>query len=121
MKDLLEIANKESSHVFEWCCFMNKLSLNVDKTKYIHFQKQREKDNIPLRLSDLRINIISLRQISKLKVFKCLFGLKPKLAESHSINMEGNFKKYRIIIQSKSCIIEKISVAALLFLYSFLH
>ena len=121
MKDLLEIANKEISHAFEWCCFVNKLPLNADKTKYIHFHKRREKDNIPLRLSDLRINKISLKQISKLKVFKCLFGLKPKLAESHSINMEGNFKKYWIIIQSKSCIIEKISVLALLFLYSFLH
>ena len=73
MKDLLEIANKEINHIFECCYFMNKLFLNADKTKYMFFHKQRDKENISLRLKDLRINKINLRQISQLKFFEVSF------------------------------------------------
>ena len=107
----MEIANKEIKKYLEWCS-MNKLSLNADKTKYIYFHKKRDKDNIPLCLSDLKINNICLIQVNN--IFRCLFGRKSKLAKSHSIHLEGNLKKYWILIQSKSYIIKKMPVAALL-------
>ena len=65
IKDLLEIAKKEIKNVFPWCS-MNKLSLNADKTKYISFHKQRDEDNIPFHLADLKINKICLKRVKYL-------------------------------------------------------
>lgn len=43
IKDLFEIANEEIKIDFEWR-FIDKLSLNADKAKYIFCHKQRDKD-----------------------------------------------------------------------------
>ena len=67
---------------------MDKLSLNIDKKKYIFFHKQRDKDNIPLRLPDLKLSKICLPRVNKLKSLSVFFGRKSELAKSHSVNLE---------------------------------
>ena len=52
MKDLFEITKKRP-----------KMFFNGDKTKYLFFRKQRDKDNISLCLPDLKINNLSLKQL----------------------------------------------------------
>lgn len=65
-----------------------------------------------LYFKDLKINICLVQANN---IFKCLFGQKSKLAKSHSVNIEDNLKNW-IIIQRKSCTIEKVPVEGLLFL-----
>ena len=60
------MANKKIKNDCE-CCSMNKLSLNADKTIYIFFHMQRDKDKIPFCLPDLNIRNICWVQVSKLK------------------------------------------------------
>ena len=43
---------------------MNNLSVNADKSRYIFPHKQRDKENIPLRASDLKINNVCVQQLT---------------------------------------------------------
>ena len=52
---VFEKMNKEQTNASDWFN-VNKLSLNVKKTKYSFFYKSSKKDNIPLRLQNLNIN-----------------------------------------------------------------
>ena len=45
---------------------MNTLSLTADKTKYIFFDKQRDKGSIPIRLPDFKINNVCLKRVKVL-------------------------------------------------------
>ena len=45
---------------------MNELSLNAEKTKYIFFQKQRDKENNSRCLPDLKFNDVCLKTVNKL-------------------------------------------------------
>jgi len=55
IKDLFRIFNEELSKVNEWIA-SNKLSLNVDKTKFMLFHKPSKGDNLSLKLPDLFMN-----------------------------------------------------------------
>ena len=50
----------------------NKLSLNVEKTKYSLFHKPSKKDNIPLRLPKLIINNYEIQREESIKFFGVL-------------------------------------------------
>ena len=52
---LFETANRELNRINDWF-LANKLSLNVEKTKYILFHKLTDQDNIPLKLRSLLLN-----------------------------------------------------------------
>ena len=63
---LFEKMNKELKSVRKWFN-VNKLSLNVKKTKYSFFHKSSKKDNIPLRLLNLNINGRTAERESSIK------------------------------------------------------
>ena len=48
-------SNQELSQINDWF-FANKLSLNVEKTKYMLFHKLTDPENIPLKLPSLQLN-----------------------------------------------------------------
>ena len=55
IKHLFTVVNNELVNIKDWFT-ANKLSLNVEKTKYSFFHKSSKKDYIPLRLPKLIIN-----------------------------------------------------------------
>ena len=66
IKSLFETVNKELANISTWFQ-ANKLSLNANKTKYIFFHKQRESENIPLKLRVLKIDDIEIKREQSLK------------------------------------------------------
>ena len=55
IRTLFETANQELSQINDWF-LANKLSLNVEKTKYMLFHKCIDQENIPLKLPLLQLN-----------------------------------------------------------------
>ena len=55
VKEMFHTMNNELSNYTEWFQ-ANKLSLNVDKTKFTLFHKSHQSINLPLKLPDLNIN-----------------------------------------------------------------
>ena len=66
IKSLFETVNNELANISTWFQ-SNKLSLNANKTKYIFFHKQRESENIPLKLPVLKIDNIEIKREQSLK------------------------------------------------------
>ena len=55
IRTVFEIANQELGQISDW--FLgNKLSLNVEKTKYTLFRKLTDQENIPSKLPPLQLN-----------------------------------------------------------------
>ena len=67
--------NPELSQLNAWF-YVNKSSLNTDKTKYILFHKGRSKGNFPLFLSDLFINDVKIRKENSLKFLEIMITWK---------------------------------------------
>ena len=63
---LFSDVNKELININEWFV-ANKLSLNVEKTKYSFFHKPSKKDNIPLQLPNLTINNCKIKREESIK------------------------------------------------------
>ena len=61
IKHLFTVANNELVNIKDWLT-ANKLSLNVEKTKYSFFHKPSKKDNIPLCLPKLIINKYEIKE-----------------------------------------------------------
>ena len=55
IRTVFEIANKELGQISDWL-LVNKLSLNVEKTKYMLFCKLTDQENIPSKLPPLQLN-----------------------------------------------------------------
>ena len=51
----------ELCHLNDWFC-TKKLSLNIDKTKYVLFHEAKSNDNLPLVLPDLFINDVKSKK-----------------------------------------------------------
>ena len=54
IRTLFETANEELSQINDWF-LANKMSLNVEKTKYMLFHKLAHPENIPLKLPSLQL------------------------------------------------------------------
>ena len=63
---LFEIAKQELSQINDWF-LANKLSLNVEKTKYMFFHKRIEQENIVLKLPLLQLNSNIIKKENSLK------------------------------------------------------
>ena len=76
IRTLFGTANQELSQINDWF-LANKLSLNVEKAKYMLFHKCIEQENIPLKLpsSLLNSNIIERDNLLKIKSQKMLVFL----------------------------------------------
>ena len=55
IRTLFETPNQELNQIND-CFIANKLSLNVEKTKYMLFHKLTDQDNIPLKWPSLQLN-----------------------------------------------------------------
>ena len=66
IKTLFETANQELSQINDWF-LANKLSLNVEKTKYMLFHKCTDQENIPLKLPLLQLNSNIIEKENSLK------------------------------------------------------
>ena len=81
MHCLFSDVNKEPTILNEWFV-ANKLSLNVDKTKYSFFDQHRKKDNVPLQLPNLTINNRKIKREEPIKFIGVL--LDENLTYPHS-------------------------------------
>ena len=68
---MLSDVNKELTNINEWYV-ANKLSLNVEKTKYSFFHKLSKKDNIPLQLASLAIINRKIKREESIKFLRVL-------------------------------------------------
>ena len=66
IKTLFSTVNEEIENLGGWFT-ANRLSLNIEKTKYTFFLKNSVKDNIPLKLPDLYISNKSIERKSSIK------------------------------------------------------
>ena len=66
IKHLFTVVNNELVNIKDWFT-ANKLSLNVEKTKYSFFHKPSKKDGIPLRLQKLIINRYEIQRGESIK------------------------------------------------------
>ena len=66
IRTLFETAKQKLSQINGWF-LANKLSLNVEKTKYMLFHKCIDQENIPLKLSLLQLNSNVIERESSLK------------------------------------------------------
>ena len=66
IKHLFTILSNELVNIKDWFT-ANKLSLNVEKTKYSYFHKPSKKDDIPLRLPKLIINNYEIQREESIK------------------------------------------------------
>ena len=66
VKELFGTMNAELNYLNDFV-FDNKLSLNIDKIKYVLFQDAKSKDNLRQVLPDLFINDIKIKRKNSLK------------------------------------------------------
>ena len=66
IKHLFTVVNNELVNIKDWFT-ANKLSLNVEKTKYPFFHKPSKKDALPLRLPKLIINNYEIQREESIK------------------------------------------------------
>ena len=66
IRTLFETANEELSQINDWF-LANKLSLNVEKTKYMLFHKCIDQEKIPLKLPLLQLNSNIVERENSLK------------------------------------------------------
>ena len=74
IKHLLRVVNNEPVNIKNWFT-ENKLSLNVEKTKYSFFHKPSKKDDIPLRLRKLIINNYETQREESIKFLGVLLDI----------------------------------------------
>ena len=99
VKHLFTVVNNELVKIKDWFT-ANKLSLNVEKTKYSFSHKPRKKNDIPLRLPKLIINNYEIQREESIK-FKFLGVLLDQhLTWKEHIKLIENMiaKKHRYII-----------------------
>ena len=66
IKILFKEMNIELKNISEWLR-ANKLSINIDKTNFIPFHNNRDKDHLPLKLPTLFINDAPIKQVVSTK------------------------------------------------------
>ena len=87
IKHLFTVTNNELVNIKDWFT-TNKLSLNVEKTKYSFLHKPSKKDGIPLRLPKLIINNYEIRREGSIKLLGVL--LHPHLTRKEHIKLTKN-------------------------------
>ena len=87
IKHLFTVTNNELVNIKDWFT-TNKLSLNVEKTKYSFLHKPSKKDGIPLRLPKLIINNYEIRREGSIKFLGVL--LHPHLTRKEHIKLTKN-------------------------------
>ena len=116
IKHLFTVINNELVNIKDWFA-ANKLSLNVEKTKYSFFYKPSKKDDIPLRLPKL---IINNYETQRRKSIKFLGALDQHLTwKEHAKLTENKIAKYTGILYKARPYLNKRALLCLY--YSYVH
>ena len=105
IKQLFSDMSTELENVNIWLK-ANKLSLNVDKTKYMLFHNINQSDNLPIKLPKLIMNSIVIEQVSYIKFLgilvdeNLLWEHHIKLIESRISRVIGLMYKVRPFLNS---------------------
>ena len=103
---LFEIANQELSQINNWF-LANKLSLNVEKTKYILFHKCIDQEDSPLKLPLLKLNSNIIERENSLKVLGVILN-EHLTWKKHIQLIENKFSKNVGVLYKASKLINKL-------------
>ena len=119
IRTLFEIANQELSQIND-CFLANKLSLNVEKTKYMLFHKCIDQKNIPLKLPLLQLNSNIIERENSLKF---LGGILDEYLtwKKHMQLIENKFSKNVGVLFKASTLINSKCVRSIYFSFIHLH
>ena len=116
IKHLFIIVNNELINIKDWFN-ANKLSLNVEKTKYSFFHKPSKKDDIPLHLSKLIFNNYEIQREESIKFLGVL--LDQHLTWKEHIKLTENSILYKDILYKARPYLDKRALLSLY--YSYIH
>ena len=95
IRALFETANQELKQINGWLP-ANKLSLNVQKTKYMLFHKLTDQENIPLKLSSLQLTGNNTERENSLKFLGVLLD-KHLTSKKHIQLIENKVSKVAVL------------------------
>ena len=117
IKHLFTVVNNELVNIKDWFT-ANKLSLNVEKTKYSFFHKPSKKDDIPFRLPKLIINNYQIQGEESVKFLGVLLDQHLTWKE-HIKRTENKIAKNIGILYKARLYLDKRSLLCLY--YSYIH
>jgi len=117
LKFVFSTVNTELTNLNDWFK-ANKLSVNIDKTKYILFIKPSKTDSIPLKLPDLFINNIKVKRVHSMKILSIIFDDHLNW-KNHIQLVENNISKALGILYKTKHLLNRMSLKSLYF--SFIH
>ena len=91
IKTLFSKVNHEVEKIILWF-IANRLSLNVEKTKCTSFHKKPVRDNIPLKLPDLKMANNSIERTTSIKYLGVMID-KNHMGRPSTHNMKKNLQK----------------------------
>ena len=117
LKTLFSLVNQELQKINEWF-EANKLSLNVEKTKYFLFHKPSRRDYLPVFLPKLLIKKHKVERVESIKFLDVL--LDENLSwKDHVKYIEKKFAKNIRLLYSAKLFLDKNSQLTLC--YSYIH
>ena len=90
IRTLFETANQELSQINDWF-LANKLSLNVEKTKYMLFHKCIDQENFPLKLPLLQLNSNIIERENSLKFLGVILDEHLTWKKTYTTQVSKNF------------------------------
>ena len=117
IKHLFTVVNKELVNIKDWFA-ANKLSLNVEKTKYSFFHKPSKKDNIPLFLPKLITNNYEIQREESIKFLGVLLDQHLTWKERIKLTENKIAKNIGILYKARPYLNKR---ALLCLYYSYIH
>ena len=117
MKHLFTVVNNELVNIKDWFT-ANKLSVNVEKTKYSFFHKPSKKDDIPFRLPKLIINNYEIQREEFIKFFGVLLDQHLTWKEHIKLTENEIAKNIGMLYKSRPYLDKR---ALLCLYYSYIH
>ena len=65
INELFGNVNTVLANITDWC-FANKWLINANKTIYIFFHKRTDRNNVPIKLPDLKVHSIIPKRVTEL-------------------------------------------------------
>ena len=117
IRTLFGTANQELNQIFDWF-LANKISLNVEKTKYMLLHKLTHKENIVLKLLLLQLNGNIIERENSLKFLGVIFD-EHLFSKKHIQLIENKISKNVGVIYKTSKLINSKCLRSIYF--SFIH
>ena len=117
MKHLFTVVNNKLANIKDWFT-ANKLSLNVEKTKYSFFHKPSEKDDIPLYLPKPIMNNYEIQREESMKFLGALLDQHLTWKEHIKFTENKIAKNIGMLYKARPYLNKR---ALLFFYYSYIH